>query len=72
MQLIHEAQEGNCVKGCNGLWLQLAKELFEYNGIIIRSFQQAVINSLTTGQGKYHNVMIIGQPIAVKTLFSTL
>ena len=35
--------EGNCVQGCNELWLQLAKEVLENNGIILKSFQQAVI-----------------------------
>ena len=72
MQLLHEAREGNCVEGCNGLWLQLGKEVLENNGIILKSFQQAVINLLTKGRGKYRNIMIIGQPIAVKPLFSTL
>ena len=55
MQLLHEAREGNCVEGCNGLWLQLAKEVLENNGIILKSFQQAVINLLTKGRGKYRN-----------------
>ena len=51
MQLLHDAGEGNCVEGCNGLWLQLAKEVVENNGIILKSFQQAVINLLTKDGG---------------------
>lgn len=67
MQLLHEAREGSCVEGCNGVWLQLAKELLENNGIIRSSFQQAVINLLTKGRGKYRNVMIIGPANCGKT-----
>lgn len=67
MQLLHEAREGNCVEGCNGLWLQLAKEVLENNGIILKSFQQAVINLLTKGRGKYRNIMIIGPANCGKT-----
>ena len=67
MQLLHEAREDNCVEGCNGLWLQLAKEVLENNGIILKSFQQAVINLLTKGRGKYRNIMIIGPANCGKT-----
>ena len=59
MQLLHEAQEGNCIKGCNELLLQLEKEVHENNRIILKSFQQAVINLLPKGRGKSHNIIII-------------
>ena len=60
IELLNEARESSCVEGCNGLWLQLAKEVFDNNGVILKSFQQAVINLLTRGRGKYRNTMIIG------------
>ena len=56
MQLLCETQEGSCIEGCNGIWLQLAKEVLENNGIILTAFQQAIIDLLTKGRGKYRNI----------------
>lgn len=67
IELLNEAREGSCVEGCNGLWLQLAKEVLDNNGVILRSFQQAVLNLLTKGRGKYRNIMIIGPANCGKT-----
>ena len=67
IELLNEAREGSCVEGCNRLWLQLAKEVLDNNGVILKSFQQAVINLLTKGRGKYRNIMIIGPANCGKT-----
>jgi stage III sporulation protein SpoIIIAA len=67
MQLLNEAREGSCVGGCEGLWVQLAKEILQNNGIILQSFQQAIIDLLTKGHGKYRNIMIIGPVNCGKT-----
>ena len=66
IELLNEAREGSCVEGCNGLWSQLAKKVLDNNGVILRSFQQAVIDLLTEGRGKYRN-MIIGPANCSKT-----
>ncbi len=67
MQLLKEAQESSYVDGCNSVWLELAKEVLENNGIILQSFQQAIIHLLTKGRGKYRNIMIIGPANCGKT-----
>ena len=67
MQLLNEAREGSCVGGCEGLWVQLAKEILQNNGIILQSFQQAIIDLLTKGRGKYRNILIIGPANCGKT-----
>ncbi len=60
IQLLNEARESSCVDSCNGVWLELTKEVLENNGIILQSFQQALIDLFTKGRGKYRNIMIIG------------
>ena len=68
MQLLNEVREGSCVGGCEELWVQLAKEVLHNNGtIILQSFQQAIIDFLTKGRGKYRNIMIIGPANCGKT-----
>ena len=38
LELLNEAKAGDCVEGCNGLWLVCALELLNNNGIEIGKF----------------------------------
>ena len=52
-QLAHE-----CQTNCSGLWLRIAVEILERNGIPVWTFTGAVYNALLQGRGKYRNVYI--------------
>ncbi|CAB4037099.1 Hypothetical predicted protein, partial [Paramuricea clavata] len=67
MDLLQEASNSDCVSGCNGDWLQCAKEVLQNNGINISCFANSVRESLTNGRKKHHNVMIVGPANCGKT-----
>ena len=67
MELLMEAKQGDCVEGCNGDWLECAKEVLHSNGVILSSFQKSVMELLTKGRGKYRNIMIVGPANCGKT-----
>lgn len=49
MELFNEASKQDCRAGCNGVWLQCAKQILENNGIDKRKFGQAVVDLLKKG-----------------------
>ena len=61
MDLVHEAAREDCVEGCNGGWMQCAKELLRLNQLHPAVFGQAVKDLLMHGRSKYRNLMIYGQ-----------
>ena len=60
MDILEEAKEGNCAEGCNGEWLDCAKEVLQNNGLSVAVFREAVSDALIKGRGKYRNLMIVG------------
>ena len=67
MELFNEASKQDCRAGCNGVWLQCAKQILENNGIDKRKFGQAVVDLLKKGRGKHRNLMIVGPANCGKT-----
>ena len=67
MELFNEASKQDCRAGCNGVWLQCAKQILENNGIDKRKFGQAVVDLLKKGCGKHRNLMIVGPANCGKT-----
>ena len=67
MELFNEASKQDCRAGCNGVWLQCAKQILENNGIDKRKFGQAVVDLLRKGRGKHRNLMIVGPANCGKT-----
>ena len=57
MELLNEANKEECVKGCDGEWLQCANNLLERNGINAQYFAGSVRELLARGRGKYRNIM---------------
>ena len=60
IQILKEASNGQCITGCNGLWLQCAKEILENNNIEQGTFSCCIHNALLNRRGKYRNIMITG------------
>lgn len=67
IDLLHEASQGHCAVGCNGVWLQCAKEVLHQNGVDVAMFAGEITESLTEGRGKHRNVMIVGPANCGKT-----
>jgi hypothetical protein len=61
----HLAQE--CQTNCGGLWLRMAVEILEGNGIPVLTFASAVYDALLWGRGKYQNIYIYGPANCGKT-----
>ena len=57
----------NCIDGCQGQWLTMAKEVLRSNEINENEFSQAVQTLLVNGRGKYRNIMILGAANCGKT-----
>lgn len=67
MELLEEASKADCVAGCNGLWLECAKQTLEKNGVDVQAFGEAIKEALTKGRGKHRNLMIVGPANCGKT-----
>ena len=59
--------KNDCVKVCNGMWLEIAKQTLERNNNISEEFCQSVHDLLDKGHGKYRNILIIGPVNCGKT-----
>ena len=57
----------NCIDGCQGQWLTMAKEVLRGNEINENEFSQVVQTLLVNGRGKYRNIMILGAANCGKT-----
>ena len=56
-----------CVAGCAGQWIEMAKEVLDRNNIRREDFAQAVRTLLEKGRGKYRNVYLKGPCNCAKT-----
>ena len=56
-----------CVAGCAGQWIEMAKEVLDRNNIRREDFAQAVHTLLEKGRGKYRNVYLKGPCNCAKT-----
>lgn len=63
--LIKAKTEGECV--CEGVWLRLAKEVLNLNGIDEVYFANAIKENLVKGRGKFRNILLIGKTNRAKT-----
>ena len=60
IQILRESVEAECVEGCNGRWIQLARETLSRNGLGLGEFSRAVVTLMTSGRGKHRNILITG------------
>ena len=67
MDIIREAAAGQCVQGCEGMWLKCAEELLYNSKVHPILYAAAVREMLTLGRGKYRNLMIVGKTNCGKT-----
>ena len=67
MDIIREAAPGQCVQGCEGMWLKCAEEVLYNNKVHPILYPAAVRELLTLGRGKYRNLMIVGKTNCGKT-----
>jgi len=67
MDMIRDCAEGDCVEGCNGVWLDCAIEVLQNNRTHPIIFAHAIRDLLEKGRGKFRNVMIIGPANCAKT-----
>ena len=71
IQILRECLEKECVPGCEGLWLRLALQTLQRNGIGVGVFSSAVLNSLQLGRGKHRNILIVGTGNCAKSFLLT-
>ena len=67
MDIIREAAPGQCVQGCEGMWLKCAEEVLYNNKVHPILYAATVRELLTLGRGKYRNPMIVGKTNCGKT-----
>ena len=67
VELLHEANESDCLENCNGQWLQCTVEVIENNQVPVHVFVDTVLILLTKGRSKYRNMMIVGPANCGKT-----
>lgn len=67
IEILQEAEQGECVTGCNGQWLSCATEVLQRNGVREEAFTSSVKELLEKGRGKYRNIMICGPANCGKT-----
>ena len=60
IEILYSQLVGECVAGCQGQWLLMAKEVLQQNDIRQVDFAEAVRNLLEKGRGKYCNMHIKG------------
>ena len=56
-----------CVVGCHGRWLQMARNLLQRNNINGEQFSEAIRDLLDKGRGKYRNLYLKGPSNCGKT-----
>ena len=61
----------DCIQGCEGQWLQCAKETLLNNQISVKEFSSAVNELLEKERGSYRNILIVGPANCGKTFLSS-
>ena len=67
IEIFYSKLEGECEPGCDGQWLQMAKEVLERNSIVRNDFAEAVRILFDKGRGKYRNLYLKGPCNCAKT-----
>ena len=67
LEVIRMKAAEECVEGCDGLWLECALEVLEFNRIHPIIFGTAVRDLMIQGRGKYRNIIIVGERNCAKT-----
>ena len=67
IDLLADAQQGECVENCNGQWPFCARKVLHRNRIDECYFIQSVNELLEKGRGKFRNIMIVGVANCGKT-----
>lgn len=70
MELIQEAQEGECICVPELQWYTCASELLTSNGISCDTFAKCVKELLEKGRGKFRNIMLTGPANCGKTFLT--
>lgn len=67
IEILEEAEQGECVTGCEGQWLSCALEVLQQNGICKETFTESIKELLDKGRSKFRNIMICGPANSAKT-----
>lgn len=67
MDMIRKSSQGECVIGCDGLWLESAQLVLRHNRVHPFVFAEALRKLMLKGRGKHRNIMIIGPANCGKT-----
>ena len=67
MHIIREVSVTNCTEGCEGQWLECAKEVLINNKIHPVVYAMAMKQLLECGRGKYRNLLLVGPTNCGKT-----
>ena len=67
MDIIREAAAGQCVQGCEEMWLRCAEGVLCNNKVHPILYAAAVRELLTLGRSKYRNLVIVGKTNCGKT-----
>ena len=61
IDLVREKLKQPCATGCDKkLWLECAVEVLAKSGIQQAAFAAMIRETLIKGQGKFHNILVIG------------
>ena len=70
LQLLQDAQKGECVADCNGQWKLLTQQTPEHNNLCVEEFSWWVLNLLVKEHGKGRNILIVGEANCAKSFFN--
>ena len=71
IEIIQQCADGECLSGCNGVWLKCTIEVLTNNCIHPVVFTEALRDLLEKGRGKFRNVLIVGPANCAKTFLLT-
>lgn len=64
---VKKSLEGDCVPGCNKVWLECAREILQFDEITELHYAQAIRENLIHSRGKFRNVILVGPSNGGKT-----
>ena len=71
LEIIQQCADGECVVGCDDVWLECALEVLTNNRIDPIVFAKALRDLLEKGRGKFRNLLIVGPANCAKTFLLT-
>ena len=60
MEVVFHFLNEPCVEGCDGKWLESAREVLRGNNINIFTFADSMRKCLSVGRSKYNNILLYG------------